>query len=142
MEEPGSGYNKPEKPTPVDTVMVVDDEENWCFVIKRILQRTEVGNQIITTKNGQDALEKLQAIATTGGQMPALIFLDLKMPVMDGFEFLEQATKSAELNLSQTRIYILTSSFLPKDKERAHAYPISGFISKPLTKEILADILS
>ncbi|MGV3589679.1 MAG: response regulator [Adhaeribacter sp.] len=127
---------------PVNTVLIVDDEDNWCFVIKRILQKAGVGKQIFTANNGLQALETLKAIAATEEKLPELIFLDLKMPVMDGFEFLEEATQLAELNLSQTRIFILTSSFLPKDKERANGYPISGFISKPLTQEILTDILS
>jgi CheY-like chemotaxis protein len=142
VEEQSALEANPEKMPPVETVLVVDDEDNWCFVIKRILQKAGVGNQIITAVNGQDALNKLQGIAATGEKLPELIFLDLKMPVMDGFGFLEAATKAGELNLSQTRIFIMTSSFLPKDKERANGYPIAGFISKPLTQEILADILS
>ncbi|AHM58742.1 response regulator receiver domain-containing protein [Flammeovirgaceae bacterium 311] len=63
------------------------------------------------------------------------------MPVMDGFEFLEEATSTPELNLSQTKIYVTTSSVLPKDKEKVAAYPIAGFIPKPLNQNILKEIL-
>ncbi|PIQ21382.1 MAG: response regulator [Cytophagales bacterium CG18_big_fil_WC_8_21_14_2_50_42_9] len=141
MEEQSAvGVNSREMQA-VNTVLVVDDEDNWCFVIKRILQKAGVGNQIWTACNGLEALEKLKTISATGEKLPELIFLDLKMPVMDGFEFLKEATQSVELNLSQTRIFILSSSSLSKDKERANAYPIAGFISKPLTQDILNDIL-
>ncbi|KAA5546778.1 response regulator [Adhaeribacter rhizoryzae] len=142
MEEQSAVGAKAEKVQPVNTVLVVDDEENWCFVIKRILQKAGVGNQIFTANNGLQALEKLKAIAATNEKLPELIFIDLKMPVMDGFEFLEEATQSPELDLSQTRIFVLTSSMLPQDKERANEYPIAGFISKPLTHQILTSIIS
>ena len=142
MEEQRAVTANSEKMQAINSVMIVDDEDNWCFVIKKILQKAGIGKQIITANNGLEALKKLQALAAAKEKLPALIFLDLKMPVMDGFEFLEAATTAAELNLSQTRIYILTSSFLPKDKERASGYPVAGFISKPLTQEILAEILN
>ena len=61
---------------------------------------------------------------------------------MDGFEFLEEVTNSSELSLSQTKIFICSSSFHPRDREKAKFYPIFGFITKPLTRAILRDILS
>lgn len=140
-EQSAQGANSKEMKL-VNTILVVDDEDNWCFVIKRILQKAGVGKEIFTAKNGLEALEKLKAFVSAGEKLPELIFLDLKMPVMDGFGFLEKATKTTELNLSQSQIFILTSSFLPKDKERANSFPIAGFISKPLTQEILSDILT
>jgi CheY-like chemotaxis protein len=60
---------------------------------------------------------------------------------MNGFEFLEEVTQLTELNLSQTKIYVCTSSGHPKDKEQAYLFPIAGFLTKPITSEILVDIL-
>lgn len=124
------------------TVMVIDDDEDYCFVSRKILQKAGIGKQVITASNGLEALKKLQEIAASGEKLPALIFLDLKMPIMNGFEFLEELSKATELDLSKTRIYTTTSSVLPEDKEKANKYPIAGFISKPLSKEILEGILS
>lgn len=123
------------------TVMVVDDDEDYLYITEIILQRAGIVNRIITASNGLKALEMLRGIAAAGGNNPTVIFLDLKMPVMDGFGFLEEATSSTELNLDQTRIYVTTSSVLPKDKEKALAYPIAGFIPKPLNQNILREIL-
>ena len=130
-----------EMPQQVETVLVVDDDENCCFVAKKLLKKAAVGKQVVTAANGLDALEKLQGIAASGGRLPGLILLDIKMPVMDGFGFLEEVAKAPELDLRATRIYVCTSSFLAKDRERAGQYQVSGFITKPLTHEVLVDIL-
>jgi CheY-like chemotaxis protein len=127
---------------PIETIMVIDDDQDWCFVIKMILQKAGFGKQVITAYNGLDGLKKLQAIAASGEKLPELIFLDLRMPVMDGFEFLNEITNSSELNLHQTKIFIVTSSNLSQDKEKATGYTIAGFISKPLTPETLSEILN
>jgi CheY-like chemotaxis protein len=111
-------------------------------VTKLLLKDVGVGKQTLTANNGLEALRKLQTLAANGEKLPELIFLDIKMPVMDGFEFLESLKKSPSLDLSQTKIFITTSSFLSKDKERAQLYPIAGFVTKPLTEEILQTILS
>ena len=125
-----------------NTIMVVDDDEDYCFLTKKILKRAGVINQIITASNGLEALKKLLEINASGEGLPGLIFLDLKMPIMDGFEFLEEARNSTELDFSKTRIFLITSSVLPKDRERANTYPIAGYISKPLTPKVLEDLLS
>ena len=125
----------------IETVLVIDDDDSFCFLTKLLLQDAGVGKRVITANNGLEAIKKLQAMAAGGEKLPELIFLDIKMPVMDGFEFLEQLTKSPGLPLHGTRIYMSTSSFLPKDKERASRYPIAGFLTKPLTEELLSDLL-
>lgn len=131
----------PEERRQINNVLVVDDDDNWCFLTKLILQKANIFKEIIIARNGQEALGKLTALATRGESLPELILLDIKMPVMDGFEFLEEVQKFPAINLSRTRIYLSTSSFLKTDKARAQLYPISGFITKPLTEEILNDIL-
>jgi CheY-like chemotaxis protein len=63
------------------------------------------------------------------------------MPVLDGFEVLEEITQWPELYLKQTRIFLCTTSTHFSDKERASHYPIAGYIAKPLTQNILSNIL-
>ncbi len=125
----------------IDTVLIVDDEDNWRYVTKILFQDTGAVNSVLTANNGLEALKKLQNSIDNGEKLPELIILDIKMPVMDGFQFLENLTKIPNLNLSGTKIYITTSSFLAKDKERAKLYPIAGYITKPLTEEIVRSIL-
>ncbi|WP_051359642.1 response regulator [Adhaeribacter aquaticus] len=141
MNDQSAARAKPAVIPPIDTILIVDDDETCCFVAKRILQKYGFGQQIITVHNGLEALLKLQTIATKGEKLPELIFLDIKMPIMNGFEFLEEVTQITELNLSQTKIYVCTSSNHSKDKEQASLFPIAGFITKPLTADVLVDIL-
>jgi CheY-like chemotaxis protein len=142
VEEQGTNNTSPERLQQIDTVLVVDDDDNWCYLSKRILQKAGVGKQIMTAQNGLDAMNKMQALVANGEKLPDLIFLDIKMPVMDGFEFLDEITKSTELFPAYTRIFLCSSSIHFKDKERADSYPVAGFITKPLTPEILKSILA
>ena len=142
MEELNKTDHTSTKAPPISTVLVVDDDDNWCFVTKLFLKRSGKVHQIQTAQNGLEALNKLKEITASGEKLPEIVFLDLKMPVMDGFEFLEEVTKAPELDLSNTRIFICTSSLHPKDQERVSAYSIAGFIPKPLTQEIINSIFN
>jgi CheY-like chemotaxis protein len=141
LETGSAAQEFPEQMPQINSVLVIDDDNNFCFLTRLLLEEAGVGKSVITAHNGLEGLKKLQSMAADGEILPELIFLDIKMPVMDGFEFLEQITKSQALPLGNSRIYMSTSSFLPRDKERAGRYPIAGFITKPLTEEILRGIL-
>jgi CheY-like chemotaxis protein len=131
----------PEKLQQINTVLVIDDDDNWCFISQRVLKKAGVGKQILTASNGLEGIQKLMGINAEGEKLPDLIFLDIKMPVMDGFEFLDELSKSTELDLRHTRIYICTSSFHHQDREKADLFGVAGFITKPLTEDILKEIL-
>jgi CheY-like chemotaxis protein len=134
LETPGAIQKNPEQMPQINSVLVIDDDDNFCFLTTLLLEEAGVGRRVMTAHNGLEALKKLQTMAAGGEKLPELIFLDIKMPVMDGFKFLDQISKPQALPLSNTRIFISTSSFLPKDKERAGRYPGAGFITKPLKK--------
>lgn len=125
----------------IDTVLIVDDEDNWRYVTKILFQDTGAVSSVIKANNGLEALKKLQNSIANGEKLPELIILDIKMPIMDGFQFLESLAKMLSLNQNGTKIYITTSSFLAKNKERAKLYPIAEYITKPLTEEIIKSIL-
>ena len=96
-------------------------------------------DKLLVAHNGQEALDLLQQHcqhATT--ECPALILLDIKMPVMDGFQFLEAYDQLP--NLQKQVIVMLTTPLHPQDLDRVQKLNIAGFLSKPLTEEKINEV--
>lgn len=122
---------------------MVDDDEVSSYLISSTLEDMDIADKIATAYNGKEALDFLQQNCSDDreGFCPAFILLDLNMPVMDGFEFLDEFGRSFAEYTDKITICILSSSSAGKDKLKALDYPISGFITKPLTEEKLKPIL-
>jgi len=125
----------------IDTVLVIEDEEIGRYLAITILKKMGIGKEILVAVNGLEALNLLQDLCLNKG-CPKLILLDIKMPVMDGFEFLIELDKSADIDISNSKIIILSSSASPKDIERAKNYPFTTYMQKPLTREKLQQALN
>ena len=111
-------------------VIVVDDDEIVLLVQKKMLQRCSITSHPISFKNGQEALETIKR--NNGKNF--LILLDINMPVMNGWEFLE---KLESLNL-KTKVYVImvTSTIVDDDKIKADNFEmVLGFIEKPITND-------
>lgn len=121
-------------------VLLVDDDESINRFHEIILRRTGFTGEILKAKNGQVALDIL--IKNDNKINPDLIFLDLNMPVMDGFRFLQLYTNSKEYYLSKPKIIVLTTSLMPEEKRKAlDNKNISMFINKPMSKDSLLRLL-
>ncbi|NQY73759.1 MAG: response regulator [Candidatus Margulisbacteria bacterium] len=108
--------NKPIK------VLLIDDNESCNFITERVLSKTGLAGDIAVKLNGKEALDYLMDIDKDRKiSFPELIFLDINMPVMDGFEFLDQYEK-AGFNKKLTRIVMLTSSMMESDRQRAFKF--------------------
>jgi CheY-like chemotaxis protein len=118
---------------------IIDDDQ-ICHFITRHLIKTENLAQEVTCFF--DAKEVFQLLSANFFQnMPDMIFLDLNMPHMDGWQFLEAMRAYAHLITNRSRIFILTSSVDEADKEKAQEYPfVSGYYYKPLQAEALVEI--
>jgi CheY-like chemotaxis protein len=129
----------------LNCVLVIDDDEPTNFFTQIILEDYGCTNHIRVMQSGQDALDYLAKSEQAGCDAnlypsPNLILLDINMPAMDGWEFLDEYKK---LNVANRIIVVmLTTSLFPEDMTRAEAIPeISGFENKPLTAEKLENIL-
>ncbi|MEP7376762.1 MAG: response regulator [Chitinophagaceae bacterium] len=128
----------------LNCVLVIDDDEPTNFFTQMILEESGCTRHIKIVQSGREALDYL--IQSEAGNDPGiypspdLIFLDINMPAMDGWEFLEEYKK---LNTdSRIIIVMLTTSLFPEDKIRAKGRPeISGFENKPLTAEKVAAVI-
>lgn len=125
----------------MDTVLLIDDDETDHFFFKRLVDRSDLINDVICFQYADEALEYLQ---TRDRPKINAIFLDINMPRMSGFEFLEEAGKLLPDNFNEEAIVImLTSSIAPQDQERAAEFSvIKAYINKPLDAEGLTDIIT
>lgn len=124
----------------IDLAYIIDDDEIIIYLTGALLQKEEFCNRTETFTDGLQAIKRLKLAIEQGEKMPEMILFDLNMPVMDGWEFVEEYLKLPIAK--QIPLFVFTSSINPADKEKSFSYSsIKGFIQKPLTKQKLDKIL-
>lgn len=126
---------------PFSTIMLVDDNETDNFIHKRVIELSGFANDIIIKNSGKSALEFLQTNAGTIEKLPDIIFLDINMPIVDGFVFLFEFENFTDSIKEKSKIVILSSSDSKRDIDRIvdNEYVVH-FITKPLSEEALEDL--
>ncbi len=119
------------------TCLLIDDNYIDNFVTRKILESSNFADEIIVEQSAPDAIDSLR----DGIVRPDVIFLDLRMPMMNGFEFLQEYEKLNLDSKDDIKIFMLSSSLDPTDVKRSSQNKyISQFIHKPLTHKILAEL--
>lgn len=119
-------------------VMLVDDNELDNFINKKLLENEKFAGSVLVHQSAQSALEELKKLESTPDQIPQIIFLDIMMPHMDGFGFLEEIGKLGENVKKKSRIIMLSTSESFKDLNRANQSRfVYKFLNKPLSKQVL-----
>lgn len=122
------------------SILLVDDDDTTNFLNTKLLRHLDADAQVLTALNGQEALEALRTYCQPSTpRCPVLIFLDINMPVMDGFGFLEAYQHQA---LPGAVIVMLTTSVNPRDLTRLQGMPVAGLIAKPLSEAKIAQVLA
>lgn len=118
------------------TCLLIDDNYIDNFVTSKLLENSRFADSIIVSQSSAEAIEALR----DGKITPDVIFLDLRMPVMDGFEFLQEYDK-LDIAKDGVKVFMLSSSLDPTDLRRSldNKY-ITQFLHKPLTKKILEEL--
>ncbi len=125
---------------PFDRFLVVDDSAIDSFITTRVLQKAQLVAQVDTVANGEAALAYMRR-CQSARQYPEVVLLDIDMPVISGFDFLEQCSAEGLLNDALVKIIMLTSSIHPKDQQQATTYPITDYLIKPLKLHSLLNAL-
>ena len=130
---------KEEKPVKFGTVLLIDDNDIDNFINERMITTSGFASKVIVKNSAEGALEYLRsAAAGEASQLPEIIFLDLNMPVMDGFGFLEAYDKLDAAVKERCHVVVLSSSISSEDINRASTNPyVTRYVNKPLSEKYL-----
>jgi len=123
-------------------ILLIDDDLPTNFYNRKVIEKAGCAEHVEVCNSGEAALEFLKKDFNSGPPpQPELIFLDINMPIMDGWEFLEEYDKLPDHLQGDVVVVMLTTSINPDDEVRANELNIHGFARKPLTEKLLIDLV-
>ena len=126
----------------IDLVMLVDDNDTDNFISKRIIEITKFARSVEVKSSGKNALDYLRENQNIMDKLPNIIFLDINMPIVDGFVFLYEFEKFNEFVRNKCKVIILSSSDNKRDIDKiVNNNHVIKFITKPLTEVALDEIM-
>ncbi len=131
----------------LNTILLVDDDPATNFLNNFIITKSNMAKEVAVVENGLSAINYLSCVKEFFQRdqhcvPPDIIFLDINMPVMNGFEFLDAFKKLTSKQQLKSKIFVLTSSLHNRDKEKIATYSfVQGYYSKPLSEETLLSVV-
>jgi len=127
----------------IKILFFVDDDEVFTFLTTDIIEQTNLVDRIKIFENGLDAINFLKENKDTLEELPEIIFLDLSMPIMNGWQFLDEYRKLSPKIGKKIMIYVFSSSISPDDIERAKTISeVADYIIKPINNDKLIEVLT
>jgi CheY-like chemotaxis protein len=123
------------------SVLLVDDDPTNNFLNQRLLKRLDVAYQVVVAENGQEAMALLHPATGPAPSFPAVILLDIQMPIMNGIEFLEAYQLLPAALRRHTTVIVLSTSVDARDLSRLDDLPAAGRLNKPLTPEKIEQVM-
>lgn len=124
------------------SVLLVDDDEINNFISIKLIKKALLNTEIMACLNGKFAIDQLIEIQRNDiNKLPDYILLDINMPIMNGWEFLDEYKRMNLDPLGKTKIFIISSSVFSNDINKARSYPlVKDFISKPLNVDKIVEL--
>lgn len=121
-----------------ESVWIVDDDNIHQFFATKSLNHLKITDRILPFLDGDLALNTIKKIIVDKAELPDVIFLDINMPNMDGWEFMDEFNKIADGITKKILIFIVSSSIADADRNRAKSYPnVTDFLIKPILPDTL-----
>lgn len=128
---------------PIKNLFIIDDDEIFVLLTRRLIEGTNLIDQTKVFGDGEEAIDYLKEIAGNKDLLPDIILLDINMPVMDGWEFLNEYVMLEPKIEKKITLYLVSSSISPYDIERAKNIPlVTDFCIKPLEIEQIKGMLA
>ena len=119
----------------VELACIIDDDKIYVNLVKKIIEIKKLSKNLLIFKNGKEALDHFKLILENASEevLPDIIFLDINMPVMDGWEFLNEFIKIKNNFEKKITLYVVSSSIDPRDLERAKSFNlVTDYLIKPI----------
>lgn len=121
--------------------LLIDDEEIFNFIQSEVIHLHNRSDEVVMYSSGEEALAYIKSLLEQEAALPDFILLDIRMPNMNGFEFLDELMQFELKVFAKTSIYLLSSSIDERDIKKSLEYPfVKGFKGKPLSEEIINEI--
>ncbi|ADY53073.1 response regulator receiver protein [Pseudopedobacter saltans DSM 12145] len=129
--------------TKIESAFIIDDDDIYIFGIKKLIQIKKLCEDLHSFSNGYEALQKLEELRNANQAFPEIILLDINMPIMTGWEFIEHFRNFENDLKTHTKIYMVSSSIDPEDIDRADKLKeIEKYIIKPIDLDTLIEIFT
>lgn len=126
----------------IKSICIIDDDEIYQFLIKKQVAVQNLAEEVFVFPNGQEAIQYFRNSIATKGSLPDIVFLDVNMPVMDGWEFLDEYEKISDQLHKEVKLYMISSSLNESDINRAQKMDqVREYLVKPISGEKLVSLL-
>ncbi len=129
-----------------DRILIIDDDAGSAYLARFTLEDMAIAEEVVVLNTAQQALVFIQQHCmnphAAPRDCPDLILLDINMPVMDGYEFLDALRKLGQHHLINSVVVVLTSSSYSKDQQKMLSYGVRGYITKPITQEEIMTLVA
>ena len=123
------------------SVLIIDDSKMDRFISETVIEKTSFARHVVSYSTVADGLNYLQSLISAPEKLPQVIFLDVNLPAMDGFDFLDNFLKLSEDVQKRCTVFMVSATSSVANLERIKEYPVvRKFFNKPLTPEILKDV--
>ena len=127
---------------PLPTIAIVDDDSIFQFTASKTIATAKLASRVLQFENGEEAILYLKENALNRNNLPDFLFLDINMPLMDGWMFMDDYSKIGKSLAKDIQIFMVSSSIDPRDIDRARKIAeIREYITKPVTIEKFVELL-